>query len=533
LTDIALDPASTSRRVRAIRPRRASIDREVGEMDASGGPDHIPETVSVPPGTPLDGLVEIDPTLIQAYELLGELGRGAMGVVYRARQRGLDRLVALKVILAGPHADDEQLSRFRSEAQAVARLQHPNVVQIYEVGGDDLRPFFSMELVEGGSLARKLSGTPLPARQAAALSATLARAMHAVHCCGIIHRDLKPANVLLTTDGTPKVTDFGLAKRLGVEPGRTRTGAILGTPGYMAPEQAQGNPRAIGPATDVYALGAILYEMLTGRPPFRAETPWDTMAQVLDCDPVPPRLLNPNVDRDLETICLKCLEKQASHRYPGAADLAADLERHLAGEPIAARSYNLMQRLASALDRGRQDVQFRDYAGMLFRFAVVVFLTEVAITALVQARWPARFFVLTHLIRVALLGLLFARHRRGGMGPRTASERLMWATWVGYLAACTVLAETHRLIAGGHAELLEARVYPGFAAAAGMAFLVMGSSYWGRCYAIGLAFYGLAIVMALDLRWAPLEFGTLWAASLVAIGLRLRRVGAPGRREPE
>jgi serine/threonine-protein kinase len=501
-------------------------------MDASGGPDHIPETVSRPPGTPLEGAADIAPALVQDYELLGELGRGGMGVVYRARQGGLDRLVALKMILAGPHADAEQLARFRAEAQAVARLQHPNVVQIYEVGGDDLRPFFSMELVEGGSLARKLAGTPLPARQAAALAATLSRAMHAVHGCGVIHRDLKPANVLLTTDGTPKISDFGLAKRLDVEPGRTRTGAVLGTPGYMAPEQVRGDPRVIGPAADVYALGSILYEMLTGRPPFRAETPWDTMGQVLECDPVPPRLLNPNIERDLETICLKCLEKQAGDRYPGAADLAADLERHLAGEPIAARSYNLVQRLASALDRGRQDVQFRDYAGMLFGFAAVVFLTEVAITALALARRPARYFVLTHLIRVALLGLLFAGHRRGGIGPRTASERLMWATWVGYLAACTALAETHRLIAGGHAEL-EARVYPGFAAASGMAFLVMGSSYWGRCYAIGVAFYGLAFVMALDLRWAPLEFGTLWAASLVAIGLRLRRLGAPARREPE
>jgi WD40 repeat protein len=288
--------------------------------------------------------------LVQGYEILGELGRGGMGVVYKARQISLDRIVALKHILAGAGASPEDLARFRTEAEAVARLPHPNIVQIHEVGQQDDRPYFALEFVEGGTLARKLASTPQPARQAAQVVETLARAMHSVHQRGILHRDLKPANVLLTTDGTPKISDFGLAKRLPGEaggsapPGQTQSGAIVGTPSYMAPEQAGGKSKAVGPAADVYALGAILYEMLTGRPPFRAETPMETVLQVLTDDPVPPRRLQPKVSRDLETICLKCLDKAPGKRYATAEDLANDLHRYLLGEPIQARPAGLWER---------------------------------------------------------------------------------------------------------------------------------------------------------------------------------------------
>ncbi len=273
---------------------------------------------------------------LTGYEILGELGRGGMGVVYQARQHQPTRLVALKMILAGAHAGESGLNRFRAEADALARLQHPNIVQVYEVGEQAGQPYFSLEYCAGGSLARRLRGTPLLPAPAAEAVAVLAGAMHAAHQAHVVHRDLKPGNILLTADGVMKVTDFGLAKCLDMDSGQTQSGAILGTPSYMAPEQA-GGARDIGPPADIYALGAILYEMLTGRPPFRAATPMDTVRQVLQQDPVPPRRLQPKVPRDLETVCLKCLHKEPGRRYDSAQALAEDLRRFLSGEPIRAR----------------------------------------------------------------------------------------------------------------------------------------------------------------------------------------------------
>ena len=280
---------------------------------------------------------------VLGYEIQRELGRGGMGVVYQARHLKLNRLVALKMIRGGASAGPEELQRFRTEAEATARLQHGNIVQIFEVGEYDSLPFFALEYCAGGALDKKLAGTPLPAQAAATLVEKLARSMHAAHAKGIIHRDLKPGNVLLAEDGTPKISDFGLAKTLdGV--GQTATGKVMGTPSYMAPEQARGQGNQLGPACDTYALGAILYECLTGRPPFKAATSHDTIMQVLHQEPVPPTQLQPRVPRDLETICLACLRKEPGKRYATALDLAEDLRRFQQGEPIQARPVGKMER---------------------------------------------------------------------------------------------------------------------------------------------------------------------------------------------
>jgi WD40 repeat protein len=304
---------------------------------------------------------------VPGYELHGVLGRGAMGVVYKAVQVKLKRTVALKMILSGAHADRQELVRFEKEAEAVARLQHPHIVQIHEIGEVDGLPYFVLEFVDGGSLAHKLNGTPLPAREAAQLVETLARAMHAAHQKGIVHRDLKPGNVLLTADGTPKIADFGLAKKLDDTAGQTATGAIMGTPSYMAPEQAAGKCQAVGPAADVYALGAILYELLTGRPPFKAATPLETVMQVVADEPVPPSRLQSKSPRDLETICLKALAKPPDKRYACASAMADDLGRYLRGQPITARP-------AGAMERSIKWVRRRPAAAALVALATLVLL---------------------------------------------------------------------------------------------------------------------------------------------------------------
>jgi eukaryotic-like serine/threonine-protein kinase len=271
------------------------------------------------------------------HEILGELGRGGMGVVYKARDKKLDRIVALKTIAEGQYATPDQRERFRAEAQAIARLRHPNIIAIHAIGEHAKRPYLSLEFAEGGNLAQRLLAGPMAARTAAEIVETLARAIRAAHTAGVVHRDLKPSNVLLTAEGIPKVSDFGLAKLLDADSGRTLSGQVLGSPSYMAPEQAEGHAKLVGPAADIYALGAILYQALTGRPPFLGESQLETLKLVVTNDVVAPRSLRPDVPRDLETICLKCLEKEPDRRYAGAQDLADDLMRSLEGRPIRAR----------------------------------------------------------------------------------------------------------------------------------------------------------------------------------------------------
>jgi serine/threonine protein kinase/tetratricopeptide (TPR) repeat protein len=335
---------------------------------------------------------------VPGYEILKVLGQGGMGVVYLARQTSLDRVVALKMIRSGGLADGEEVVRFRTEAETVARLQHANIVQIYEVGKHENSPYIALEYVSGGSLAHKLADGPLAAQAAARLVEAVARAVHYAHERSIVHRDLKPANILLAAVpsrqppsppagakasgggdkqalelGAPKITDFGLAKRLDLDSGQTRTGAIMGSPSYMAPEQAAGRTKEIGPPADIYALGAVLYELVTGRPPFMGASAIETLRQVTHQEPVPPRRLQPAVPRDLETICLKCLNKDIPRRYANAAALADDLHRFVAGEPIQARP-------SSVWERGAKWVKRRPMAAALIGVSVAAVLALLGVS---------------------------------------------------------------------------------------------------------------------------------------------------------
>lgn len=279
------------------------------------------------------------------YELIEEISRGGMGVVYRARQRSLDRVVAVKMLLSGQHATDDQLRRFKAEAVAAAGLRHPNIVAVHEVGTHQGTPFFAMDLVDGPSLSRILRNGPLLAKQAAAYLKAIAEAIHFAHERSIIHRDLKPANILIDSNDQPRVTDFGLAKNLAADSSLTATGQVHGSPSYMPPEQASGNRSKVGVASDVYGLGAMLYHMLSGRPPFVGQTPAATLHQVETAEPIAPHLLNAGIPKDLETICLKCLEKDPARRYATASALAEELGRFLRDEPILARPTSRPEKL--------------------------------------------------------------------------------------------------------------------------------------------------------------------------------------------
>ena len=320
--------------------------------------------------TPVSGQVDIE--IASRYRLESLVARGGMAEVWEGYDRLLDRAVAVKMPLVHLREQPEFLQRFQREAVAAAQLQHPNIVQIYEIGDQDGRPYFSLEFVDGGSLAGQLNGVPQTPHHAAELVETLALAMEAAHRLGLIHRDLKPANILMTQTGIPKITDFGLAKRLNEDSGQTGSGVVMGTPSYMAPEQAKGQINLLGPAADIYSLGAILYETLTGRPPFRGATVLETLEQVLQDEPVPPSRLQPKVPRDLETICLKCLNKEPPKRYTSAQEMADDLRRFLNNEPIHARPI-------TTLERGMKWVRRRPTLAALYAVVLLILLAVPAV----------------------------------------------------------------------------------------------------------------------------------------------------------
>jgi predicted Ser/Thr protein kinase len=460
------------------------------------------------------------------YELLEEVGRGGMGVVFKARQTGLNRLVAVKMVLAGQLASREDIQRFYSGAEAAAGLSHPGIVPVYEVGQWGGNHFFSMAFVDGESLAARVSRGPLQSKLAAGIVRDVALAIQYAHDCGIIHRDLKPANILLDADGRPHVTDFDLARRLTGGQGLTGTGAILGTPGYMAPEQAAARSSQIGPATDVYGLGTILYSALAGRPPFQEPTPIDTLMAVLEQDVAPPRLLNHHVDVELENICLKCIEKEPHRRYPSAQAVADDLSRYLAGEPVSVHTLNLLDRVARTLQRSRQDVELKEWSHVLLIFAVAAVAAEGAIYA--DARNGPPYSLgwggVIRALQLSVMGLATYRTWRRRTGGLTQAERQMFSIWSGFLGASLLTLPVVLLTAPGDRPVEVLVVYPSLAIQSGLAFFVTGHGYWGLGYVMGLVFFGLALAMALHLPWAPLEFGAAWGAFLVMISVRLRRM---------
>lgn len=459
------------------------------------------------------------------YELLEEIARGGMGVVYKARQVSLNRIVALKMILAGQLAGEEDVRRFYAEAEAAAHLDHPGIVPIFEVDEHEGQHYFSMGYVEGQSLAARVADGPLPVREAVRLAKKVAEAVAYANEQGVIHRDLKPANVLLDKDGQPRVTDFGLAKRVESESGLTATGQILGTPSYMPPEQAAGNTDRIGPASDVYSIGAILYELLTGRPPFRADSPLDTLMQVLDNEPRPVRLQNPGVPRDVEIICLKCLQKDPLLRYAATQELADDLGRFLEGDLIQASSVNLLNRATRALAQSRHEEHFQNWGVALICFGVVIFLAHAAMYVLNEAGCTP--LVACWLPRGAMFATLFGlllRFRPQSIFPTGSVERPIWAVWIGYLISLGALSVVIYVRDQSDTDLYVFGIL-----LSGMAFFVSASHTWGGGYVIGLGFLAAAPLLALFPESSVLWFGSLWGLALFAFGAHYRRLSRRNR----
>jgi serine/threonine protein kinase len=474
------------------------------------------------------------PTLpqIDGYEILELIGRGGMGVVYKARQLGLNRLVALKMVLSGANASPHELSRFRAEAEAVAQLAHSNIVQIYEIGEQSGCPFLALEYVGGGSLAQQLDGMPVAPKQAAEMVLALSRAVHHAHEKGIIHRDLKPANVLLLADGTLKIADFGLAKRSDSSYAHTQTGAIVGSPSYMAPEQAAGAGDRVGPATDVYALGVILYELLTGGPPFKAATLLETIEQVREHDPVPPRFLQPKTPRDLETICLKCLEKQPHRRYASAAALADDLRAFLRDEPISAHSLTLLDQVARSISHHSFDARFRGFANRMIWFAPIplsVHLIAYGIFADKSYYATAMVATTSGVLFTVLPALLMSGVPTMRLVPAWQRKHFL-TVWLGHMIAMAVilLAVVLQTPRGNPRALL--MVYPLWAATAASSFLAHATEA-GMYYMVAAVLFGVALLMALTPSWAPLELAFFMSANMTAQALYLRKLTQPAATE--
>jgi hypothetical protein len=502
----------------AVAEQSTIFARDGRGFDRGSGSGKLPPASWPTAGTGILPGVTPLPATFGDYELLEEIGRGGMGVVYRAVQKSLGRTVAIKMLLRRDLASPADLLRFRSEAEAAARLDHPGIVSIFEVGEFDGHPFYSMQLVEGTTLAKRLLQGPLPAREAAALLAKVADAVQVAHTRGVLHRDLKPSNILIDAGGEPHVSDFGLAKRLEAEESVTHTGAILGTPCYMSPEQAAGSRGDVGPTSDVWSLGAILYQMLTGRPPFQASSPMDTLLAVLESDPPVPRSIDRQVDRDLEMIALKSLQKPQELRYGSAAELAADLRAFLSGEPVAARHGGFADMFARLFRETHHAVVLENW-GLLWMWHSVVILalcvtTDVLAWQGVTTRWP---YLILWAGGLALWAPIFWALRQRS-GPVTAVERQIAHIWGGSVIASVMLFWVEALL-----DLPVLTLSPVLALLAGLIFFAKAGILSGAFYIQAAVLFATALVMCVARDVSHVIFGVVSGICFFVPGLKYFR----------
>jgi serine/threonine-protein kinase len=466
------------------------------------------------------------PTIVGDYELIEELGRGGMGVVFRARQISLDREVAVKMILRGRLASESDLQRFLAEAAATASLEHPNIVPVYEAGDIEGRPFFSMQLVDGETLAERVARGPMPQRQAAEVVAAVARAIGFAHLQGVLHRDVKPSNILISAGGTPLITDFGLAKQSGSGTDLTRSGMLLGTPAYMSPEQAAGRRDQIGPISDVYSLGCVLYFALTGRSPFVAESPMELVMLVIEQDPPPPRALRPRLDRDLEMIVVRCLQKPTDLRYDSAEALAQDLEAYLADEKVSARSGHFNQVIARVFRETHHATVLENW-GKLWIWHALVLLVAGLLT------WQMHYHGITGrgvYAAVWTLGLgawaaVFWKLRQR-MGPVTFIERQVAHVWGASMIAIGMLFPIEWWL-----QLPVLTLSPLLGVISAMVFIIKAGMLSGAFYVQAAALLAASLLMALVPQHSHLIFGIVSAACFAFPGFKYARRRFAGRGE--
>jgi serine/threonine-protein kinase len=496
------------------RPRMAPRQELPATRAERTDPDH-PLTPSS--HTPTETL----PRRFGDFDLLAVLGQGGMGIVYKAWDRKLKRIVALKMILRQELASESDLERFRTEAEAAAHLDHPAIVPVYGAGEIEGQPYFCMKYVEGKTLADLLHDGPLSPQEAARLLAPICRAVQHAHQQGLLHRDLKPSNILIDHDGQPHVADFGLAKRFEDANSLTGTGVIVGTPSYMAPEQATNSRGLVGPASDVYSLGAILYEMLTGRPPFQAPTKFDTLLLVLEQDPVPPRVLNPKVDPELAEICLQCLQKEPALRYANAARLADDLDRVLQGERPSARPSGVRYYLRHLLRETHHAPVLENWGLLWMWHSLKIFLLCVVTNWMywIGVRHHGAYLALWT-IGLLTWGVIFWQLRRRG-GPVQFVERQIAHVWAAGIAG-TISVFVLEVLLGMEALVLS----PILAVLAGMVFVVKAGMLSGAFYLSAAALFLTAGFMALFPSVAQLLFGAVSAICFFVPGLKyhLRRL---------
>lgn len=537
----AADPTPAAESTLAETPSRADQDDEAilpprATGDASGR--DVETIVSAAPGEHGTKVAtESHGRYFGEYELLQEIARGGMGVVYKARQSQLNRTVALKMILSGQLASQNDVKRFYIEAEAAASLEHPGIVPIYEIGEHEGQHFFSMGFIEGAGLDVQVSEGPMHPRKAAAVTLQVCEAITYAHSKNVIHRDLKPANVLIDGKGQAKVTDFGLAKKTDADSGLTGTGQILGTPSYMPPEQASGKTDNIGPAADIYSLGAILYALLTGRPPFQSANVMDTLVAVLEQDPVPPCQFNPALDAGLEKVCLKCLEKDPFRRYETAEELTLELRRYLNGDPLYVETHTTITRIMRSLGRSRYDTNFGEWGSMLCWFSPVIGCAEILVTYLCWGvdveKLPQKEVIFLRVIQCLVLGLIVWLKRQAWSLKVGTVERQMIATCLGFIAACaSILAIVKIGIANGfYSKGGDLNAYQFLFLISGFLFSSLGANYWGGCYGIAVGFFLLAPLSLLCLPYyAPLAFGLSWAIVLLMVGRRLISM-APAKKD--